>query len=136
MPVHLILIHHLLEVFLHFAESVWIAIGRGIAEDGTVGPHAHKVAPPSVDAYAPDVQSVPGGELQSFDHLIVQREDVPIDVSAGLDQGIVETGEFFQFHTAVGQRTYHCAATGGSEIYGKKAFLIFHDGFLVVCVQK
>ena len=124
--VYLFLADFLVEVFLHHAEGMRVAVGERIAEDIPVFVHIYEVTSPGIDTDAFDMDAALRHEFQSGDNLIEEGEDVPIEVIAGLDESVVEAGEFFQFELALSQTSQDGSATGSTQVYGKEVFLLFH----------
>ena len=124
--VYLFLADFLVEVFLHHAEGMRVAVGERIAEDIPVFVHIYEVTSPGIDTDAFDMDAALRHEFQSGDNLIEEGEDVPIEVIAGLDESVVEAGEFFQFELALSHTSQDGSATGSTQVYGKEVFLLFH----------
>ncbi len=114
--------HGLLEVGFHGVDGVGVAIGQRIAQQLTVLAYADEVAAPGVDADAMDGNLAVGGQFQTLDNLMVEGIEVPIYVTRGLDEGVVEAGELFKGKLSVCQRADNRAATGGPEIYCEEVF--------------
>ena len=94
--IYLFLADLLVEVFLHHAHCVWVAIGERVAEDGSVLAYIYEVASPGVDTDALDMDASLSHEFQALDDFQIERIDVPIEVIACLDKMVVETCQFFQ----------------------------------------
>ena len=103
-----------------------VAVGERVAEDIPVIVNIYEVASPGIDTDAFDMDAALRHEFQTCDDFIEEGEDVPIEVIAGLDESVVETGEFFQFELAISQASQDGSATGSTQIYGKEVFLLFH----------
>ena len=103
-----------------------IETGLAQPEDIPVFVHIYEVTSPGIDTDAFDMDAALRHEFQSGDNLIEEGEDVPIEVIAGLDESVVEAGEFFQFELALSQTSQDGSATGSTQVYGKEVFLLFH----------
>ena len=103
-----------------------VAVGERIAENVPVFIYIYEVASPGIDTDAFDVDTALRHEFQTCDDLIEEGKDIPVEVIAGFDESVVETGEFFQFELAVSQASQDGSATGSTQIYSKEVFLLFH----------
>ena len=104
-----------------------VAVGERVAENISVFINIYEVASPGIDTDAFDMDAALRHEFQSGDDFIEEGEDVPIEVIAGFDESVVETGEFFQFEFAVSQASQDGSATGSTQIYGKEVFFLFRS---------
>ena len=99
--IYLFLADFLVEIFLHHAEGMRVAVGERVAEDISVFIYIYEVASPGVDTDALDMDASLSHEFQALDDFLVERIDVPIEVIACLDEMIVETCQFFQIEFSI-----------------------------------
>ena len=78
-----------------------VAISKRIAKHCTVGGNAKEVASPCVDTYTGNLDPALCRYLQSIDDFGVEGIYVPIHMSSGLDEVVVETSEFFLLYLAI-----------------------------------
>lgn len=93
-----------------------VTVGERVAEHHTVVAYADEVAAPRVDADALDRDVALMDELQALEDLLIECEDVPIDMSARLDEGVREACEFIQGDVTVIESADDRAAAGGAAV--------------------
>ena len=99
--VYLFLADLLVEIFLHHAEGMRVAVGERVAEDISVFIYIYEVASPGIDTDAFDVDTALRHEFQTCDDLIEESKDIPVEVIAGFDESVVEACQFFQIEFAI-----------------------------------
>ena len=125
--VYLFLAYLLVEVFLHHAHGVWVAVSQWIAQYGSVLGHVNEVASPGVDTDALYVDAALRHQFQTFDDFLIQGIDVPVVVSACLYQVVVEACQFFETELTFRQRTDDGSSAGSTEVYRKIVFFVVHS---------
>ena len=107
-----------------------VAVGKWVAQYGSVFTDAHKVYTPCVDTDGTNLDATLCHSLQSLDDFIVEGIDVPIEMTTGFDEVVVETGNLFQFKLAVVERTEDGTTAGGAQVHGEiilGVVIDFHD---------
>ena len=94
--VHLVSRHLLLEIFLHLAHGVRVAVSQRIAQNGAVAAYTYEIDTPSVYTNALYFYLPFGNKSQSIYNFIVKSEDVPVEVSSSLNEIIVEASKLFE----------------------------------------
>ena len=133
--------HAIAEVFLHLANGVRVAIGDRVAQYFAVFVDAHKVYAPSVDADALDWDISLSHKFQAVYNLVVKGENIPIEMSASLNEVIVETCEFFERYLSILDSAYNSSVACSSKVDSKEVWLChLFRGYLVLlfslCVSK
>ena len=118
--------HTFIEIFLHLTEGVRIAISKRVAQYATILVYAYEIYAPSIDTDALDFDFLLCYELQSFNNLIIQSVDIPIEMSTSLNKVIIKASKLFEHHLSIFDSTYDSSAACSTKVDSKEMFWLFH----------
>ena len=131
--IHLLAVQHMIEIVVHRLEGVGIAISKRIAKQATVTADAHEVYTPCVDADTFDIDTTLGHQLQATDHFVVECKDVPVEMTAYLNERIAKACQLLHLQLPVGERSQNGSTTCGTQVYGEECSLFCHHRFRFLC---
>ena len=105
--------HHVAHIQFHRLKCVRVAIAQRLAHR-PIGCHAHKIHAPSVDAYTAYCQALCNSFFQAAHYLVVQRINIPIEMSVHLNKVVGKTCEFAHHKFAVLKFSHDGATAGGT----------------------
>ena len=86
----------LFEILLHASEGVRVAVGDGVTQRCAVIADEHEIDAPGIDTDGGELDAALCSQLQSADHLVVEGEDIPVEMSASVYEIVVEACELFE----------------------------------------
>ena len=107
---------YLLKIVLHCPFGMRVTVAVRITEHTAILTHHHHIHPPSVNADGFDVDAFVSHLLQTLDDFMVQRQDIPIEMSPCLNDGVGKTGQFSLFQLPLHNGAQNGASAGGTQI--------------------
>ena len=108
------------EIFLHGVVGVRVAVTVGITQHTPVFSDADEVTSPSVDTDGCDFDFFLCHHLESFYDLVVERIDVPEEMSSGLYDVVRESCDFPLLQFSVHNTSQYSPAAGGPQVDSKE----------------
>ena len=103
-----------------------VTVCHRITQDSIIFSDKHKVDTPGVNTDGGQLKTTACHFLQTFDHLKIKGIDVPVEMSARLNEVIGETGQFLLFQFSTGKRAQNSPATGRPKVDGKEIVFSIH----------
>ena len=122
--VHLLARHDLLEILFGSPHRMRIAVRIGHAQHLAVGPQKGEIDAPCVDTDRFDLDILFRGGDHTGLQMLVQRIDIPVKMSAQLENLVREASQLLHLELALVQRPEDRAAAGGSQIEREKRILL------------